>query len=334
MAQQFVSLTSSLSLSSSLSSRQCGCDKMTELQRRMQSLPVERDVSLDVTTALAETETTTTTRKTESSKIDLNNVVALDCEMVGVGWRMESALGRCSIVDSYGSILLDTYVVPPAGIASITDYRTRYSGIRPSHLRGAMAYDVAVSRVRDLLRGRIVVGHALKNDFQVLGFRVPNNWVRDTSKYPRLFALAEEMASQSVGPANALSTPKVTKGLKSLTRHILGRKIQGRQHDSVEDARASLDLYMRVREDWEWELSSSRATKSQREEGALCRRCGGVGVTGARGKRPSRTTSTESEVDDEKNGRPGRSRATTETSEEMAEFVEDRYWHDFPDAFG
>lgn len=38
-------------------------------------------------------------------------IVAVDCEMVGVGHKgTEDALARCSIVNYYGHVLLDTFV--------------------------------------------------------------------------------------------------------------------------------------------------------------------------------------------------------------------------------
>jgi len=46
-----------------------------------------------------------------SSMGQINHIVALDCEMVGVGFDGEqSALARVSIVDWNGFVLLDTYV--------------------------------------------------------------------------------------------------------------------------------------------------------------------------------------------------------------------------------
>lgn len=58
--------------------------------------------------------------------------VAIDCEMVGVGYGGKaSALARVSIVNYYGIKLMDKYVKPKR---VITDYRTLYSGITPKHL--------------------------------------------------------------------------------------------------------------------------------------------------------------------------------------------------------
>ena len=58
--------------------------------------------------------------------------LAVDCEMVGVGIEgTESVLARVSLVNFYGYVLLDTIVRPRE---RVVDYRTEYSGIRPSDM--------------------------------------------------------------------------------------------------------------------------------------------------------------------------------------------------------
>ncbi len=60
--------------------------------------------------------------------------VALDCEFVGTGLKGGvSILGRCSVVNHHGNVLYDTFVAP---LAPVTDYRTRWSGVRKSDLIG------------------------------------------------------------------------------------------------------------------------------------------------------------------------------------------------------
>ena len=57
----------------------------------------------------------------------------MDCEMVGTGPRGDfSMLARCSIVNHHGNVLYDSYVAP---MDRVTDYRTKFSGITPHHLR-------------------------------------------------------------------------------------------------------------------------------------------------------------------------------------------------------
>jgi hypothetical protein len=53
-----------------------------------------------------------------------------------------------------------------------------------------------------------------------------------------------------------------TVSLRTLTATVLGRCIQAGEHDSVEDARAAMDLYRRVEKDWEAELLLQATTTS------------------------------------------------------------------------
>lgn len=75
-------------------------------------------------------------------------VVALDCEMVGTGPRGScSELARCSILDYHGNVLYDKYVRPRR---PVTDYRTRWSGIREHHLCNATPFSQAREEVRTI----------------------------------------------------------------------------------------------------------------------------------------------------------------------------------------
>lgn len=67
-------------------------------------------------------------------------VVAMDCEMVGLGPQRMSGLARCSIVNYYGTVLYDKYIRPEG---EITDYRTRVSGIVPQHMLRATPFGEA-----------------------------------------------------------------------------------------------------------------------------------------------------------------------------------------------
>ena len=50
----------------------------------------------------------------------------------------------------------------------MTDYRTAVSGVRPEDLQGAPQFKEVQAEVSELLKGRILVGHAIKHDFKVL----------------------------------------------------------------------------------------------------------------------------------------------------------------------
>lgn len=170
---------------------------------------------------------------------DPTQYVALDCEFVGVGTKQSSALGRCSIVDYYGHIVCDIYARPDE---PITDYRTRWSGIRRQDMIRAIPVENARNIIKSILRDKVVVGHALHNDLSVLRMEqfVPGDMRRDTSQSLCLRQLAG-LAHRPIA------------SLKALTLAVLGRRIQTREHDSVEDARASMDLFRHVQSEWKTE---------------------------------------------------------------------------------
>ncbi|XP_053175184.1 apoptosis-enhancing nuclease [Scomber japonicus] len=170
-------------------------------------------------------------------------VVALDCEMVGTGPGGRcSELARCSILDYHGNVLYDKYIRP---CQVVTDFRTRWSGIRRHHLRNATPFAQAREEVLGILEGKVVVGHSIYNDFDALDMLHPVHMVRDTSTTRFLSRLAGFPRERCPS-------------LKILANKLLNRKIQvGKQgHCSVEDARAALDLYKLVEGEWEQELQN------------------------------------------------------------------------------
>ena len=60
--------------------------------------------------------------------------VAVDCEMVGIGFYGKGdMLARVSVVDERGGVLYDTFVAPQE---KVVDYRTPVSGVRRQDLIG------------------------------------------------------------------------------------------------------------------------------------------------------------------------------------------------------
>jgi RNA exonuclease 4 len=165
----------------------------------------------------------------------LGKYVAIDCEMVGVGPEgTDSALARVSLVNFHGAVLLDIYVKPQE---KVTDYRTHVSGIEPKHLESeeALTFKEAQFKTESIVRGRILVGHAVYNDLQALMISHPALLIRDTSRYKPFRKLAKGR----------------TPGLKMLVNEVLGISIQSGSHSSVEDARFTIQLYKSVKLEWE-----------------------------------------------------------------------------------
>lgn len=94
----------------------------------------------------------------------LTGRLALDCEMVGVGFSKKSALARVVIVNFDEVVVYSCFVKPTQ---RVTDYRTEVSGIRPEHMVHALPLKQVLSEVSRMCRSRVLIGHALNNDLKV-----------------------------------------------------------------------------------------------------------------------------------------------------------------------
>ncbi|CAL8082034.1 unnamed protein product [Orchesella dallaii] len=157
-------------------------------------------------------------------------IIAMDCEMVGVGPMKESALARVSIVNEFGFCLYDKFVKPKV---EVTDYRTQFSGIRENDLKNATPFQIVTKEVARILKSHIIVGHSLKSDLAVLYLFHQKSRIRDTASYFRKLFHSK--------------TPK----LKTLVKKILGVEIQQGEHNSIVDAQATMALYRLCQKDWE-----------------------------------------------------------------------------------
>ncbi|XP_065862005.1 RNA exonuclease 4 [Euphorbia lathyris] len=160
----------------------------------------------------------------------VTDVIAMDCEMVGIGQGNKSALGRVTLVNQWGNVIYDEFVRP---IERVVDFRTHISGIRPQHLRKAKAFMTAQNKIAELIKGRILVGHALSNDLRALLLSHPKKDLRDTSEYQPFLK------------------ERRRKALRHLAEEFLGVKIQNGEHCPVEDARAAMLLYQKNKKQWE-----------------------------------------------------------------------------------
>lgn len=166
-----------------------------------------------------------------SDDTSLTKAVAIDCEMVGVGSDgSKSALGRVTLVNSFGNVVYDEYV---RAVERIVDYRTRISGIRPKHMNKAKEFWAVQKEVAELIKGRILVGHALHNDLKVLLLSHPKKDIRDTSEY------------------EVFRRERKRRSLKDLAAEVLGAKIQQNEHCPIEDARAAMFIYNKHKKAWE-----------------------------------------------------------------------------------
>ncbi|KAH0880769.1 hypothetical protein HID58_068163 [Brassica napus] len=185
----------------------------------------------------------------------LTDEVAMDCEMVGVSQGTKSALGRVTLVNKWGNVLYDEFVRP---VERVVDFRTHISGIRPRDLRKAKDFRVAQTKVAELIKGKILVGHALHNDLKVLLLTHPKKDIRDTAEYQPFLK------------------DKTRKSLKHLASEFLGADIQNGEHCPIDDARAAMLLYQKNRREWERNVKDqTRMRLKQKKQEANFRIDGG-----------------------------------------------------------
>lgn len=170
--------------------------------------------------------------------------------MVGVGEKgSESVLARVSIVNWHGHVLMDRFVKP---MEKVTDYRTWVSGVRAKDLQGAPSFKEVQAEVAALVKGRVLVGHAIQNDLKALLLSHPRPLIRDTSTYQPLRTLA-----QTKFP-----------GLRKLAKLVLGIEIQkaGEEHSSVEDARTTMAIFRTQKDGWERSLKEGGKGKQRKSK--------------------------------------------------------------------
>ncbi|XP_039759224.1 RNA exonuclease 4-like [Pararge aegeria] len=154
---------------------------------------------------------------------------AIDCEMVASGNR--SILARVSVVNEYGGVILDEYAKPTA---PVTDYRSCVSGVKRRDLENASDFSAVQRKVLALINGSILIGHSLHFDLDALQLTHPEHNRRDLAKYE---------------PFKRLNNGQPP-SLQFLAKRYLGRNIQVDKHDSVEDAKACMDIYRQVSSQW------------------------------------------------------------------------------------
>jgi RNA exonuclease 4 len=140
---------------------------------------------------------------------------------------VQDCLARVSIVNYFGLVLYDVYIKPTG---RVTDWRTKYSGIRPADVlspegsqlnagaNAALSFEDVQEKVKEIVQGRILIGHALQNDLTILKLSHPKDKIRDTSLYE---------------PFRGKYSNGRLPSLKKMVQGELNVAIQKGEHDSV-----------------------------------------------------------------------------------------------------
>jgi len=182
--------------------------------------------------------------------------IGLDCEMVGLGDDgKQSALARCCLVDFDGVKIYDEFVRPQG---YVTDFRTKWSGIRRKDLRQdkAISFLDCQHQVANLINGKILLGHALKNDLSALMLKHAKSMMRDTAYYKPFMRPHEKKKGKFK-----------SRSLKDLVKEYLKMDIQDGEHDPYEDARSAVMLYRYKMKEWESTLNEKQLEINKRKWG-------------------------------------------------------------------
>ncbi|CAR27776.1 hypothetical protein ZYGR_0N02620 [Zygosaccharomyces rouxii] len=147
------------------------------------------------------------------------NVLALDCEMAytSLGYEMI----RLTIVDFFTSKTLFDEIVRPIG--QVIDLNSQFSGVHEIKESESLSYEECMQKVLTeslINKNSILIGHGLENDVNVM--RIFHRKIIDT--------------------AILYSNGRFKTSLKNLAFENVNRKIQSGEHDSSEDAIATMDV--------------------------------------------------------------------------------------------
>jgi RNA exonuclease 4 len=161
--------------------------------------------------------------------------VALDCEGVllpqNVG-REKCGIGRVSMTNVDGKVVYDSFVHYPDDVEHRPSPQrlclgVKYKDIMPKN--GAQPHAKVLADAKSVFdKSGIIVAHAASNDTNMLrGIDFSGYVIRDT----------QDLWWEPY-------TGDRSRGLASIASSVLGRSIQTMEHSSVEDARATMDLFL------------------------------------------------------------------------------------------
>ncbi|TFK76831.1 hypothetical protein BDN72DRAFT_754921 [Pluteus cervinus] len=142
-------------------------------------------------------------------------------------------IARVSLADYRGNAILDTYVRPSH---LVSDYRTAETGIQYVHLANAPPFEEVQRAILKVTEDKILVGHSLWIFLSVLGLSHSALETRDLALYR---------------PLRKKLKSKRMISLSLLVRLFMGRSVGLYYENSLENARAAMDLFRTVEESFE-----------------------------------------------------------------------------------
>ncbi|EJT99962.1 hypothetical protein DACRYDRAFT_95780 [Dacryopinax primogenitus] len=163
---------------------------------------------------------------------DPTKIVSLDTQAVGAGHGGTiPQLSRVTLVDYRGQIMFDLWIRPQSPVTGPPRNQT----MAPEGVE-ALGFEEVQSLVGEVLEDKVIVGHSLWESLSILGLSHPASLTRDVELY---------------WPFRLRLGTREHVRLASLVWHFMRRHIQRARIDSLENARAQIDLYRSVEREWE-----------------------------------------------------------------------------------
>lgn len=156
---------------------------------------------------------------------------------------------RVAIVDSNKQVLYNKLVNPTIfGMSTYQIHET--AGTNEFDVDIAAMLSDELPKIRELLRGKIIVGHSIDGDLRSLLLSSEAESARDISQFECLLKMAFE------------KTKRECRSLKDMYEALTGDRIQtGISHDPVEDAWAALRLYLLYKDIIEKEVNEKQESR-------------------------------------------------------------------------
>lgn len=174
-------------------------------------------------------------------------IVSIDCEMV-LCEDSNRHVARVSIVNYNRHILLDAFIKPPS---PVKDYLSDITNLNSYKLAKAKPLSEVLPQIKAILKNKIIVGHTIESDLKPLELEFEPKFLRDIADF------------------SGYRDGKFRKGLKALSEEFLNFRIQAGAHSSVEDARATIEVYKINRKEIDLEAKDRLFDPKKKEEELL-----------------------------------------------------------------